>query len=110
GFGRIGATECVGVPLELLTQAEGDVSEVVSLREPAGIREVRRCRLAGLAGADPLRVMAGRTGQRRRRSLKVPERRLGQEHVAAVVGQDHTLAADEQAAAVPAGNTARSPD
>ena len=58
------------VPLELLADAVGDVAQVIGLGEPAGVLEVAGRRRAGLAGVNPLGVMAERLRDGRRRGVK----------------------------------------
>ena len=53
---------------------------------------------AGLAGFDPFPVMADRGRNRRGGPLEIGKLRFGQQQVFAVVGQQHTLLADEQLA------------
>src|SRR5690606_18150798 len=109
GLGGVGGAHGVGVPLDLAADAVGDVAQVVGLGQPAGVLEVRARRLAGLAGVDPLGVVAlgaGEGGFGRREALELL---LGQEDVLAVVGEDHAVVADEQHAVVPLGDLAVRP-
>src|SRR5438309_12097115 len=82
GFGGVGAAQVGGVPFELLAQAESDVAEVIGFGKPAGVFEVGGGRLAGLTGADPFGVMAGRTRQRGGWPLEIGEGFFGQQDVA----------------------------
>ena len=69
GLGGVGGGELDGVPLELLAGAVGDVAQVVGLGQPAGVLEVAGRRRAGLAGVDPLGVVAERLGDRTARGV-----------------------------------------
>src|SRR5579883_2136738 len=102
GLGGIGGIELGGVPLQRLAGAVGDIAQVVGLGEPARVVEVAGCRRAGLAGVDPLGVVAQRLGDELLGALEVVEVLLGQEEVLAVAGQEHPLGALEQDAALPA--------
>ena len=73
----------------------------VVLDEQAGIVEVAGGGLARLAGVDPLLVMPQRRLEPRLGRLETLELVLGQQEVAAVVGQQHALLAIEQHAQPP---------
>src|SRR5215510_16608675 len=57
-LGRVLRAEVLEVPFELLTRPECDVAEVVRFGQPARVFEVASSRRAGLAGVNPLGVMA----------------------------------------------------
>lgn len=62
GFGCVGHSQVRGIPLEFLTDAEGDIAQVIRLGQPTSILEVARRWLARLASVNPFRVMATRFG------------------------------------------------
>ncbi len=65
GGGAIGGPHVRRVPFQADAAAKGDVAQMVGFGQPAGVIEVAGCRLAGLAGREPLGVMADRGGNRR---------------------------------------------
>src|SRR5262249_6068586 len=100
-LGRVANPHRPGVPLQALAGTIGDVAKMVRLGQQPAVAEVARRRSAGLAGSQPLRVMADRLGNRSRRIFEPRELLLRQQDVLAVVGQEHSLGADEEDAAVP---------
>src|SRR6188472_3875312 len=95
-LGSIRALEQGGVPLNLLADAIGDVAEVVRLRQPAGVLEVAGGRLAGFAGVDPLGMMPLRRWNKRLGAFEVFELVFGEQQMLAVIGEEHSLVADEE--------------
>src|SRR5262249_18633839 len=64
GLGRVANAHGFGVPFETLAGAVGDVAQVVRLGQQSTVAEVTRRRRAGLASAQPFRVVADRLGNR----------------------------------------------
>ncbi len=58
GIGSIGGTHRLGIPMEFLAGAVGDVAEVVGLCQQTGVLEVAQGRCAAFAGIDPVLVVA----------------------------------------------------
>jgi len=89
------------VPNELFPTPVGDIAEVVCFGQPAGVFEIGAGRCAAFAGFDPFLVMPWRTPDRRRWALETREISLWQKQMLSIVGEEHSLAADEEAAAIP---------
>src|SRR5207248_2104098 len=98
----------LGVPIQLaFADSHSDHAEQHPLREWAGDAEVRACRLAALAGADPVAVMtahpfllrSGGAGEQLRRQLVILHARgRNQSRILAVTaGGHHSFVADEEA-------------
>src|SRR5262245_9068947 len=79
------------VPFETLGGAVGDVAQVVRLGQQSAVAEVTRRRRAGLAGTQPLGVMADRLGNRPWRIFEPREVLFWQQDVLEVLGQEHPL-------------------
>src|SRR5438105_482559 len=105
-FRRIGHFHCLRIPVNLFAGAISDVAKVIGFSEPAGIFEIGTGGLAGFAALQPFFVMAGRTRDSRLRALETFKIFLGEQNVFAVIGEQHPLAADEEAGAVPLRNAA----
>src|SRR4051812_15678015 len=101
GLGRVPGPELGRGPLEFLAGAVGGVAPEGRLGQPARVLEVAGRRRAGLAGVEPLGVVAERLGDGWLGPLEVAEVLLRQEHVLTVVSQQFPLAADEQHAVGP---------
>src|SRR6185437_16659340 len=101
GFGRITNAHLLRVPLDAFAGAIGDVAQMVRFGEQTTITEWTRRRRARLAGTQPFRMMADRVGDRLRRMLEVGERLFRQQHMLAVVGEQHPLRANEERAIAP---------
>src|SRR5882724_2621300 len=100
-FRGIRSFQFLWIPLELLASAKRHVAQVIRLRQPTGILEVGTGWLASFAGVDPLGMMAGRPWDGSGGPLKSLEFLFRQQYVLAVVGKDHSFAADENTPAVP---------
>ena len=69
GLRGVAGVELGGVPLELLAHAVGDIPQVIGLGQPARIGKSAGRRRAGLAGVNPLGVVAQRLGDERLRAV-----------------------------------------
>lgn len=111
GIGSIGGPHRLGIPMEFLGGAEGDVAELVGLGQQAGVLEVAQGRCAAFAGIDPVLVMAVcRAWNKRIRFFEAGKLLFGKQHMSTVVGQQHALVADEQMSVGPLRDSVLLPD
>ena len=87
------------IPGHLFAGPKGDISEQSGLRQPVGILDVARRRLARLDRIEKLSNMSGRVGDRLRRALKIGDPLASHvELVCLVVGYQRSFGTLEDAA------------
>ena len=91
--GPVRGTHSGAVPLDLSADAERDVAQQNQLGERAGVVEAGPGGLSGLAGLDPLGMVAGRTRKRRLGRDKAGEVLLGEQP-----GASSSVSPDQQPA------------
>ena len=82
---------------------EGDIAQVVGLRERASVAKVASGRFTSFAGSHPLGMMADRVRNGLGRPLEVLELVLREQQVFPVVREQHSLLANEEDSAAPLG-------
>src|SRR5260370_37294088 len=99
-FRVVGEPHLGGIPLQLALDAERDYAQQHPFDERSGYVEIRARRVAALAGANPVAVVAGRARQQRLRELVVLHlRHRDKPRLLAVgAGGDHAFIADNHAA------------
>src|SRR6185437_1099959 len=93
------------IPFELGLEPHGEYAEVDPLGEWRGNAEIRACRTAALACANPVTVVARRAFQKFRGKAVVAHLLDGEQACVFAVGarRDHALVADKQAAVAALG-------
>src|SRR5690606_21520062 len=85
----------VCVPFDRLSAAVGSYAQQHRFGQRTRVAEVAGRVATVLDGSDPLLMMTGRRRNERVGAFEVGELLLGQKQMAAVIGKDHSLAADE---------------
>src|SRR3954466_5085267 len=108
-FGGIGRCHFNRVPDDFSTDSVGNVPEVICFGERAAVIEMAGGGSAGFAGIDPFFMMADAVRDGWLRRFEFFELLFRQQNVLAVIGQKHSLAADEEGAAIPLRNQTAMP-